>query len=156
LRPSASGSRKAWLLVCAALLIGSTLDIFLLPVLNPTKSDRQFGMRVRELTGDSPVYLYGSDFAGRFNLWTGRLRMPRFWDKGKLRRLLANPQSFVVSERAHFLRALTPEEIDYYTVAEGRLDEDRPLLLKGRLPAESGTSTAPVGAQLPRPKRSDP
>ena len=81
--------------------------------------------------------------------------MPRFWAEGRLRRILADPQGFVVSERAHFLRALTPEEIDYYAVAEGRLDEDRPLLLRGRLPAEPGTPAARDGAQSPRPERSE-
>ncbi len=131
-RPPKRRALRAWAVVASMLLFVLPVQLFLMPAANVAKSGRRFGETINShAAGDRAVYLYGNDFSGVYNLWTGRAKMPQLGTPAQLRARLADPQAFVVSDLKRLRVALSPEELARYAVAQERVGHRVLLLLQG-------------------------
>jgi len=129
----ASTLHRTATLIAAVVLLCPAMDIFLVPAVNKVKSGRRFGMTInRYATGSKPVYLYGDEFSGVYNLWTGRVSMPELETEGELREKLADPSCLVISDLSRFRKVLTPEEMERHRLAEEQVGHRRMILLAGK------------------------
>ncbi len=155
-RPPRRSAVRAWAVVASMLLLALPVELFVMPAVNVAKSGRPFGETVREYAaGGRPVYLYGNDFSGVYNLWTGRIRMPELYGEADLKARLADPRAFVVSDLKRLRLVLTPEELARRVVAEERIGHRVILLLRGG-PAEADGSSQLLSVEAPGAAREDP
>lgn len=132
-RSRASSIGRAAALIAAVVLVCPAIDIFLLPAVNKVKSGRRFGMSInRYATGSKAVYLYGDEFSGVYNLWTGRVSIPALETEDELREKLAAPDALVVSDLKRFKKVLTPEELESHQLAGEHVGHRTMVLLEGR------------------------
>ncbi len=123
---------RAWAVVAAVLLYALPLELFLMPAVNVAKSARHFGQTINShAAADQVVYLYGDEFSGVYNLWTGRVKMPELTTPTQLRARLADAQAFVVSDLKRLRTVLSPEELAHHALARERVGHRVMLLLRG-------------------------
>jgi len=131
-RPPKRRALRAWAVVASMLLFALPVELFLMPAVNVAKSGRHFGQTINmHADGGRAVYLYGDEFSGVYNLWTGRVRMPELETPAQLRARLAEPDALVVSDLKRLRAALSPEVLARHAVARERVGHRVLLLLQG-------------------------
>jgi 4-amino-4-deoxy-L-arabinose transferase-like glycosyltransferase len=142
LRPRASSLRKATLLIAAVVLMAAGVDLFMLPAANTVKSGRRFGVEVRRRAGESRTpYLFGGDYSGVYNLYTGYVEMPVLNTRAETLDVLSNPGTLIIGDSDGLDNALSRREIARYTIYEERIGHRRMLLLGGRPPEGAPPAT---------------
>jgi len=134
LRESAGrGTRRAVILVVIMLALSVLTDLTVISAMNTVKSGKHFSFTVREHTERSnTTYMFGSNFSGVYNLYTGHVRMPVIRDADRLRALLNNPNVLVISDMKKVGKTLTPDEIECYVIYSEMVGHRTMLLLRGR------------------------
>jgi 4-amino-4-deoxy-L-arabinose transferase-like glycosyltransferase len=128
--PAGRRMRKAAMLAATILLTGLQLDLTVTPVVNTFKSAAEFAAVVnRRAAGGGTVRMYKNDFSGLYNLYTGRLSMPVISTPEEMKSFLATPGNFVIADRRHVRKALTPEEEAQHTLAADSIGHRRMVLL---------------------------
>ncbi len=138
-RSSANLVRRALLLSSAVLLLGLPMDLFLTPFLDSYKSPREFALQVLGQThGAAAVYQFPSEFGGKYNLYTGYVRMPVVRTRKELQESLREPGAFVIADEKRLKRALEPGKWEHRVQAQGRVAGRSMVLLRG-----AGSGPAP-------------
>jgi hypothetical protein len=128
------------------------LDLTVIPFFNPIKSGRDFGTQVRLRAGDSTdVCLFGDEYSGMYNLYSGYTRMPVLNTPKELEDVLAAAGTFVIGDSERLERALTPAEIERYRRYRERIGHRNMLLLAGRGPDGSFAGPVPDSGLLQSP-----
>jgi len=132
LTPASRQVRRALMLAGTVVLVGLPLDVFLTPYMNSFMSPRAFASEVVRCAGDSGrVYQYRSHHDGRYNLYTGRVRMPVIHTPQRLRALLMQRGTFVIADEKRLSKAMRREEWQEHVVAQRAVGHRFMLLLEG-------------------------
>ena len=136
---NADNVRRAAVLIAAVVALSVAVELLVEPAANTVKSGRDFGRAVVERAGpQSPVFLYGDELSGVYNLWTGRVHMPVLKSEEEMRTALSAPGTFVIGDLKRFRGLLSPDELDRYTAHREQIGHRAMLLLQGRAPARQG------------------
>ncbi len=130
--------RRAAILAGAVLALSPALDLVLTPMANRVKSGKHFALAVNSRADpDQTIYLFGDNFSGLFNLYTGRVHMPllELEDEDWLRDLLSTPGELIITRRKRLQKVLSAAQQEPYVVLEQRIGHRQVLLLEGRAPA---------------------
>jgi len=139
-----SRMQTAFALAAAVLLFSLPEDLTVVPAVNTFKSGRTFAAEVRKHAANTTrVFMYGKDFSGVYNLYTGFVRMPEIHKKSRLKRILTERDVLVIGAGKHIEEALTAEELKSHLVYKEGVGHRLMLLLRGR-----GTSKSTQSAGL--------
>jgi 4-amino-4-deoxy-L-arabinose transferase-like glycosyltransferase len=141
--PRESSLRRAAMLVAAVVLVSAGTDLFMLPAANTVKSGKRFGHEVRlRAEGSRRPCLFGGDYSGMYNLYTGYVRMPVLGSRREMLDALADPDTLILGDSDRLDNALTEPEIGRYTIYEERIGHRRMLLLAGKARGEAPSRPA--------------
>jgi hypothetical protein len=136
------------------LLLFLPLDLVGNQAENVLKSGRRFSLEIKTHAGPTPiVYLYGNNYSGVYNLYSGIVSMPVTEDEGKLLAALATPGTLVVTDSKRVEKLLSPAELARHLVYEEGVGHRQMLLLRGLAPGEpaaTGTWYEPRPRELRR------
>ena len=134
--PSAPSTRKAIALVAAVMLLSLAMDLFLVPAVNTFKSGREFSLAVvRHAAGGKTVYMWRSDYAGVYNLYTGYVRMPIIEDEGELMELLKRSDVLVISADKRIKEVLSPGQLREWLLLREVVGHRAMILMEGKEPS---------------------
>jgi 4-amino-4-deoxy-L-arabinose transferase-like glycosyltransferase/lipid-A-disaccharide synthase-like uncharacterized protein len=137
--------RTVPLMVATMLTLFAAVDIAVVPVLNHTKSAKLFCLTVQPyLEQATDLRFYDVDFAGEYNLYSGRVSIPVIEKPGQLRPYLAVPGNLTLSDEKRFQDVLTAPELKALTLVRRSVGH-RTMMLLGTLPAQGH----PAGAGEP-------
>ena len=141
--PVGRPDRRAWLLILAVFLLGIPADLFLTPFVNAFRSARPFAEKVlQHVQPEDALYLYGKDYDGLYNLYTGYTHMPVIQTASELRELMMQRGTFVIADEKRLKKEMDPSEWRSRVVAEGTAGNRRMVLLKGASPTISVSRAA--------------
>ena len=139
-------TRRAVVLAVVTLLLSLPVDLLLTPAVNTFKSGRDFGATInRYAAGGKAVCLYGNEYSGVYNLWTGRVRIPLIDSANLLRIMLADPDALVISDLMRIEEVLDPAELERHELAREHVGHRTMLLLRGVEPDSRDASALPEG-----------
>ncbi len=132
-------------LAAAVLLLGLPQDLIITPALNPLQSARSFACAVqRHVKGARQVYVFGSDYAGVYNLYLGMVRMPVIRTRARLGVLVREPEVLVIADARDATAALTPEDFARCLRHSEQVGGRQMVLLAGPV-RHAGTVRGPAG-----------
>jgi hypothetical protein len=130
------------------------VDLVANPAINVFKSGRRFALEIKaHAAGGKTVYLYGNNYAGLYNLYSGITDMPQIEDEAKLRAVLEMPGVLVVSDGRRIDQVLSAEEKARHVVYREGVGHREMLLLKGMAPGAPVPSAAGSLGHFVPPRR---